>query len=313
MKNNIFYKKVAIILAYYEGYQYIEEQLFSLENQTYKNFDIFIFDDNSKKSLEISKLKLSKLIKNKINLFKNRENFGYTKNFLLGLSKVSENYDYYCFCDQDDIWLPHKIERGISILNKHDSNLPVLYGTKTSITDSHCKKILFNSLKITRKLCFKNALLQNFAGGNTMMINKSARKIIVSSLKDFFPASHDWWTYIIVCGAGGKVIYDQKISLLYRQHNKSIMGSNKTWSKRLKRFNQINNGIYKNYIDMNVKLLFSNYKLLSHYNRTILEKFNNSRKSKIFGRIFLLINSGVYRQNFLGNIIVFFYMIFKKI
>ena len=305
--------KVAIILAFYNGHDFIEELLESLNKQTFQNFDIFIFDDCSSTPFNIKEIKVNDSLKSKIIVSRNIENLGYTKNFLLGLSKVPDKYLYYCFCDQDDIWLPHKLKRGIRFLNEKSNGHAGLYGTKTAITDSLCKEIIFYSIKILRDLSFQNSLLQNFAGGNTMMFNKLGKEIIINSLKEDYPASHDWWSYIIITGSGGNAIYDEKISLLYRQHNNTTMGSNKTWKQRFKRLIQINNDVYKKYIEMNNNLLLKNYHFLTKKNKLIFNDFQKSRKSNLFNRVLFLIKSGVYRQNHIGNIIVFFCIIFKKI
>ena len=54
---------------------------------------------------------------------------------------------------------------------------------------------------------FRNALIQNIAGGHTMVMNRAAREILIDSgVRDAF--LHDWWTYMIVSGAGGRVFYD---------------------------------------------------------------------------------------------------------
>ena len=57
-------------------------------------------------------------------------------------------YDYYCFSDQDDIWLPNKIENALKKLNMFSSKEPNLYCGRTTFFDENCKKIIGNSLEI---------------------------------------------------------------------------------------------------------------------------------------------------------------------
>ena len=81
-------KKVAVILGFYNGNNYIEAQIESILNQNFKNIDIFIFDDNSKRKLEFKKVKINNNKKTKIKITKRKENLGYAKNFLMGLEEV---------------------------------------------------------------------------------------------------------------------------------------------------------------------------------------------------------------------------------
>ena len=52
-------KKLAIILGFYNGDKYINELIRSIFKQTYKNFHIFIFDDNSINPIKINDLKIN--------------------------------------------------------------------------------------------------------------------------------------------------------------------------------------------------------------------------------------------------------------
>ena len=91
MKANFANKKVAVILGFYNGNNYIEAQIESILNQNFKNIDIFIFDDNSKKKLESKKLKIY-IKKCKIKIIQRKTNLGYAKGNNLGLSKVKSDY-----------------------------------------------------------------------------------------------------------------------------------------------------------------------------------------------------------------------------
>ena len=72
MKNN----KVAIILGFYDGYKYIDEQLLSILEQTHKELTIFIFDDNSPKKFDLKNLKINYHPK-KIRVINRVENLGF--------------------------------------------------------------------------------------------------------------------------------------------------------------------------------------------------------------------------------------------
>lgn len=78
--------------------------------------------------------------------------------------------DYFAFSDQDDIWLPEKLSRAIGMLEKLPPNTPSLYGSRTQLINAQGEIIGISKL-IPHELSFNNALVQNVAGGNTMVFN----------------------------------------------------------------------------------------------------------------------------------------------
>ena len=115
-------EKVIVLLASYNGEKYLRDQLDSLINQTYKNIDVYIRDDNSTdKTMDIINEYCGKSI-NGINFIKVDscgKNLGYPDCFWEILKNVPRA-KYYCFCDQDDYWLPEKIESSVKCLEKVD-------------------------------------------------------------------------------------------------------------------------------------------------------------------------------------------------
>ena len=306
-------KKIAIVLAFYNGDKYINQLLRSIFAQTYKNFHIFIFDDNSIKPLKFNDLEINSYEKSKVSIKRRKKNLGFAKNFLKGLADINSSFDYYSYCDQDDIWLPNKLEKGINILEKVSNNKPSLYGTATYITDEYCQKIIGNSILIKRPLNFRNAILQSYAGGNTMIFNKIAKKEIVKKINLINPVSHDWWSYLLLSGLGGEIFYDCESSLMYRQHKNNLMGTNKTFKGRIKRISSLIRGDFRVYLDRNIKSLSYQEISLTQENKLFLERLIIGRNSNFIKRIIFYSRSGIYRQNDIGNLIFFFFFIFKKI
>ena len=102
--------KVDILLATYNGAQFLTEQLDSILNQSFKDFRLIISDDNStdntKKILDDYKKKDERII-----VYKQNKNLGIVKNFEFLLEKVEA--ELFMFSDQDDIWNEKKIEKSI--------------------------------------------------------------------------------------------------------------------------------------------------------------------------------------------------------
>ena len=176
--------KIAILLATHNGEKFLEKQLNSLKH--FSNIiDVYASDDSSEdntiKILERNDVK--KVYKNSFKSF--------TKNFSFLIDNINEGYDYYAFCDQDDIWEKEKFNRALIFLNKGYN----LYCSTTKIINEN-DEIIDHSVKWKKKLSFKNSLFQSIAGGNTMVFDKEILTLHKTK-KNIEFISHDWWVYII--------------------------------------------------------------------------------------------------------------------
>lgn len=302
-----------IILGYYNGEEYINEQLQSILSQTHTCLKLYIFDDCSNFHLSIKNLDIDHNDHSKISICNREENIGFSANFLNGLANVPKNFEYYAFCDQDDIWNESKIEEAINKLKKIPNEEPALYCSRTAIKDHKCEKLLGYSPLFRKPASFKNALVQNIGGGNTMVFNRAARDLVVKTLKNLDVISHDWWCYQIISGAGGHVIYDPKPCLKYRQHSNSQIGSNNSWLARLVRIRALLQGRFHLWNEINLKALRDNKNLLTIDNQHILDDFIKLRKLPFLKRLSLFKRSGIYRQTALGNLGLLLGIILNKV
>ena len=130
-------KKVNVIMPAYNGEKYIGEEIESILNQTYPLIDIYIRDDGSKDNT-VSVIKNfigSEPEGKKIHLLEGeRENAGYVKNIFETL-RLSGEADYYAFSDQDDYWLPEKIEKQVTLLESKGTDEPALSFTAFHVCD----------------------------------------------------------------------------------------------------------------------------------------------------------------------------------
>lgn len=162
--------KVKIILCTFNGQEFLEEQLYSLYKQTYDSFSLDIYDDLSNdNTISIIKSFLKKYPKFNARLFVNKENIGYYKNFMGSLFAQKLNYDLVLLCDQDDIWLPNKIQRVID--NYTNSALPFVYFSNRYSLDKNLRIKKIWSKK-DYPISFFHLFFHNIAGGNTIAVNK---------------------------------------------------------------------------------------------------------------------------------------------
>ena len=208
-----------------------------------------LFDDNSPVPFDLDKIGEMGLSANVSSVTVRSKNVGFAINFMRALKSLPDDSDYYAFCDQDDIWHPRKIETAISNICSFPNHEATLYCARTEIVDHTGEKTLAFSPEFKRTPSFANAIVQSIAGGNTMVFNKSAKKILNESWKDQNIVSHDWWCYQIISGAGGNVIYDSKPCLKYRQHGKNLIGTNTGIVARIERLKWLLDGRFRDWND----------------------------------------------------------------
>lgn len=303
---------VAILLAHYNGEKFIRDQISSLKAQTYKPISIYISDDCSTGE---SFRQLKWLVENQepdVTLTRNKSNLGYAENFLFMSTKVKKA-SYYAFCDQDDIWSFDKIERAVRVLRETPAEIPALYCSRTEITDESGRIVRGLSPLFRYKPSFGNALIQNIGGGNTMVFNNAACKLICSTSENNPVVAHDWWAYIIVSGVGGQIFYDPKPTLKYRQHENNAIGSNGNWRARIIRLRKLFSGEYKQWNDKNINALVNNSQLLTPENQKLLTAFRRARDESFLNRICFFYECGIYRQTLFGNLALWLGILLKKI
>ena len=207
--------KVAVILSTYNGEKFLKCQIDSILNQTYKDFDLIIRDDGSKDS---SVKIIEQYIKENSNIkLIKEENIGFIKSFYK-LLEISEGYEYYCFADQDDFWECEKIELLVNELKKTNENTPnMVY----SDSDYYDEELRFIKKGHTNRIGnFRNSLVECVSQGMTMMINKTARDIVIKK-KSKNSIFHDQWCYM-VCSSLGEIKYVHKALVRYRRLNSSF-------------------------------------------------------------------------------------------
>lgn len=304
--------KVSILLCCYNGERFLSDQIQSFKDQTYRNLDLWISDDGSHdKTLLTIKHSLSTW-QDCIHTIRTGPSEGFAANFISLITHQRINSDYYAYSDQDDIWEADKIQKGVSLLEKIHSNIPALYCSRTRLVNADNHDIGFSPL-FTKQTSFANALMQNVGGGNTMILNRAGRDLLVDLCKDICMVSHDWWAYLIITGCGGRVIYDPYPSVRYRQHESNLVGMNSSWSARIKRIHMLWQGRFRDWNDIHIESLQAIRSRLTPDNQKILDQFSEARDQGLVSRLIGLKRSGIYRQTVLGNLGLIAAAIFKKI
>lgn len=208
-----------ILLATYNGSRYIEPFLDRLEAQTYQNFRLLVRDDGSSDgTLEAVLARRDRLC---VEVMPFDYRAGAALSFMKLLQWAGTGHDAYLFADQDDVWLPEKVERSSKALVEAAGN-PTLYCTRQQLVDAELKPLGLSATP--RWLDVYNAAVENVVTGCTMGINGALRDLV---LQDGIPVGyrmHDAWMYL-VASALGQVIHDPWPSVLYRQHSSNTVGA----------------------------------------------------------------------------------------
>ena len=264
-------KRVIVLLSTYNGEKYVEQQLESIFNQTYRNTEVFVRDDGSTDSTVRILREFEK--KGKIRLVCG-ENLGYVGSFNWLLSNAA-SADYFSFADQDDVWLKDKIERAVIALGTLEPDKPALYFGNFDYYD---KDLNFISHKksLKTKLTLKSTLLDFKGYGFTCVINNELKRLfLMMEPGKTFP--HDYLSLLIGTSMGN-IVYEKEACAKYRRHDKNASVFGRSFIKfqiwRVKNFLLRDKFGYKQkFVDF-----FSTYgSMLNEEDRKFLKLFINTR------------------------------------
>lgn len=278
-------EKVDILLATYNGEQYLREQLDSIMCQTYSNFRLLISDDCSSDSTkEILEEYVEK--DKRIIVFSQEKNLGVVKNFEFLLKRVENKY--FMFSDQDDIWNENKIEKSIKVIEETESDLIYsdleVVDSSLNVTYSSYWKLKGFYKKIVKYNNFESLYLNNFITGCTMLSKKEL-------IEEFLPLPntskfvlHDYWIPLIL-SQKHKITYIEEPLIKYRQHKNNKVGSKKKTDELKsideirKLFIQVKKEHFTVFIENEEKFIDDKIKKL---NRQALEYYEMLEKKKNF-------------------------------
>jgi len=206
---------ISVAIATYNGEKHLRQQLDSILSQSYDNFEIIVSDDRSTDSTQTILDEYRS--KHNIQYQVNKKNIGYIKNFETLISLCTG--DYIALSDQDDIWLPEKLEK---LINNIGNNL--LIHSDASLIDEN-DNLLKKRWKgqVESFNTFEQFLFRNIVTGCTILFKRELLKTASP-----FPeglAYHDWWL-AISSSIESKITYINEPLILYRQHTTQHTGAN---------------------------------------------------------------------------------------
>ena len=292
--------KVAVLMAVFEGARFLAEQLSSIQDQSHGNVEVWVSRDCDRKDVSAVLEKHAPAFG--VNRFFVLEGpkQGCAANFFSLIFNPEIQADYFAYSDQDDVWERDKLSRAITALKDVFGIIPALYGSRSRLIDENGRNLGLSPFH-GRPPSFRNALVQNIMSGHTMVMNRLARELMRASDVTDAPC-HDWWTYLLVAGAGGRVLYDIRPSVRYRQHAGNLTGLTVYPRDHLRRVRRLVKGEVRDTKAANIRALYKARSLLTPENRSILDTYHKAQEGRLLSRLKGIRKSGVYRQTRVGNL-----------
>ena len=211
-----------VILAVWNGQDYLPAMLDSLLSQTTSEFNVLVRDDGStdgsREILENYKQKFD----GRLSVIAGEPTRSATANFAILMRETKA--DYVLFADQDDVWRPEKVGLTLRSLKeaeaKYGRSTPIYFATDIEVANKDLELInpsywKWKRLKASRMSKLSQSLIcvsiQGMASGINRALLDLANPVSAKAI------SHDWWTQLIAA-AMGKVICDPTTTALYRVH-----------------------------------------------------------------------------------------------
>lgn len=219
--------KVAVVMSTYNGEKYLREQLDSILSQKGVELTLYVRDDGSSDGTE-----------NILNEYAGKhdnihvdfaQNVGVGNSFMNALYAVPDNYDYYAFADQDDIWCEDKLYEATKLLKESGK---YLYGSNQECVDKDGKSLGLRYDENSKiHLTPESILSVNTIAGCTMVLTDGFYKILTDDNKRPEPSLlnnriHDVWLAMIASVYDG-IVYDNRSFIKYRQHENNVVGASK--------------------------------------------------------------------------------------
>lgn len=302
--------EITVIMTAYNGEAYIEEQVLSILKGSFQDFTIHIYDDGSTDGTGEILERLSKEYPAQVVYTVNPQNKGVIRNFTEGAYRAES--PYIMFCDQDDVWLSDKLSKTLTQMKKEEkkngSDTPIVVFTDTKVVNQELRELKPSFHGASHldpyKTDLPHLLMENKLIGCTMMINgalKEKLRLVPEKVR-----MHDWWIGLI--GASlGVVSYLPEATLLYRQHEKNVVGSKSFGSYVKARLSALSDQrlTLKKTEAQAEALLESFGSELPPKKKEIIEAFASLQRAGFIKKRWLLIKYGFWKTGLVRNAGVF--------
>ena len=282
---------IDILMATYNGERYLDVQISSIVNQTYKDWRLYIRDDGSLDNT-VNIIKKWENLDNRIIVIQDEKKIGNPGSNFLELLKYS-TADFICFCDQDDYWFENKLEKMLEVANNQINDKPFLVLSNCFIWEYQkfyisLKRVIYYADTLEQYL-FMNGGLQ----GCAMLFNSALRNLIAGKeIKHLYMHDH---IISLLAYTFGSVIYMEEPLFLYRQHESNVSihleqlnTKQKVFRSNLKnKYPVVNTSIYKS-----IEEFFNIYKeKMSNKSKVIFQNYLRFVNANKLSRILIMLKN----------------------
>ena len=229
---------VTVLLCTYNGAAYVRAQLQSILDQTVPDLHVVVSDDGSTDETLAIVEAMAVAHPGRITILRQDPPTGSAQRHFLKLlvERAYDMADYIMLSDQDDVWLPDKVEKTLARMQADEAacraageaNASILVHCDSRIVDRALREIAPSFVayqKMTPSRCqLQQLLVQNNVVGGALMMNRALAERITA-----IPAHcvmHDQWI-ALVASAFGHIDFVPESLYLYRQHGDNVLGAGK--------------------------------------------------------------------------------------
>ncbi len=283
-----------ILMSTYQGAAYLAAQLDSIRHQHYQHWHLIIRDDGSTDDTNAiiehycqldSRITCDRSIS---------DNLGAAQSFAALMQvALTRKEQIICFCDQDDVWLPNKLQAQVttmlSMQQRYGHNVPLLVHSDLCVVNEQLQVIApsylaYEGIKRNVTSPLNTLLINNFVTGCTIAMNRQLLEIATPMPQEVF--MHDWWCAL--CAATQGIIgFIKEPVILYRQHRHNTIGSQGVYSK-FKELRQLKAALAKRH--KNLRLCFKQASHLvqriddAHHSHAFITRFQSLPQLPVWRR-----------------------------
>lgn len=294
-------QQVTILMGVYSGAEVLPAQLASIADQTHEDWSLVCSDDGPDDGGPAQIRAFAQEQRQNVHLSRG-PGAGFSANYMAMIRELPSDIGMVSFADQDDVWMPDKLARGVAMLRDVPEGTPALYCARRMLWDPN-RDSRQPTAPYLRAPSFRNALIENIAPGNTVVLNAAAARLARAAARRTGAVfAHDWWLYLLITGAGGVVLADPgPPCLLYRQHGANVIGGGEGARAQVRRKWQVLRGAFGERMRGNLEAMQAVSDLLTPEARAQVRTFAEARDAGVLSRMAGLARVAPYRQTRLAS------------
>ena len=221
--DSVYDISIAVLLSAYNGEKYIEDQLFSvLDQDASADITIFVRDDGSEDGT-VAVVEKMAADHGSIKLIKG-EHIGRTASYF-ALLREAQGFTYYALCDQDDYWLPRKLQDAVTAIEgANETDLrPLLFCSRSALADESLTPIGVETPKAGKEVSFLQLLAQDLLPWHNMVMNEAMHSLLLSESDDVLEEVGDPSAWLAALAAvKGRIIFSNRLHTFCRQEKSGM-------------------------------------------------------------------------------------------